>query len=316
MISIAMATYNGEKYLREQLDSILAQTIQDFELIVCDDCSTDSTVQILNEYAEMDARIKVFVNERNLGLIDNFVKAIQKSQGEFIALSDQDDIWLARHLQILMKKIEGKYIVCGNELLIESKDKIDVGVNKFNRTDVEIPNASADMLLYIFCTGNFFAGNSMLVRKSLFTANVFPIPNTYYNHDVWFLIVACINDGFCYTDEIITYRRVHDKNQTGIRIRYSIGNKLKNYFGNRSKKTLEITQRKSLIDECKKRFLCKNEILDVLSFSKKYLEGKQSIFFSLKKWQYLPLFVRQFEKITLSKSSSLKKIIRFMEYFF
>ena len=66
-ISIALATYNGEKYLREQLDSILKQTVQDFELIVCDDCSTDSTKAILNEYAENDSRIKVFFNEKNLG---------------------------------------------------------------------------------------------------------------------------------------------------------------------------------------------------------------------------------------------------------
>lgn len=63
-VSIALATYNGEKYLREQLDSILSQSIQDFELVACDDCSTDSTLKILNEYAEKDFRVKVFTNEK------------------------------------------------------------------------------------------------------------------------------------------------------------------------------------------------------------------------------------------------------------
>lgn len=66
--SIALATYNGEKYLREQLDSILTQSIQDFELVITDDCSTDSTKAILNEYAENDSRIKVFFMKKILGL--------------------------------------------------------------------------------------------------------------------------------------------------------------------------------------------------------------------------------------------------------
>ena len=65
MISIAMATYNGEKYLREQLDSILSQTITDWELIVCDDCSKDTTVGILKSYQRKDGRVKIFVNEKN-----------------------------------------------------------------------------------------------------------------------------------------------------------------------------------------------------------------------------------------------------------
>lgn len=72
MISIAMATYNGEKYLREQLNSILNQTYSDFELIICDDCSKDSTVKILEEYAKKDNRVKYFLNEENLGFKKKF----------------------------------------------------------------------------------------------------------------------------------------------------------------------------------------------------------------------------------------------------
>ena len=108
MISIAMATYNGEKYLAEQLDSILAQTVQDFELIVCDDCSSDSTAEILSRYAEKDSRIKIFVNEKNLGFVKNFEKAVSLCSGEYIALSDQDDVWFAGHLEILLRNIKDK----------------------------------------------------------------------------------------------------------------------------------------------------------------------------------------------------------------
>lgn len=71
MISVAMATYNGERFLHEQIDSILAQTHQNFELVICDDCSTDGTAGILREYEAQDSRIRVYVNESNLGFKKN-----------------------------------------------------------------------------------------------------------------------------------------------------------------------------------------------------------------------------------------------------
>ena len=103
MIGIAMTTYNGEKYLKEQIDSILNQTVSDFELIVCDDVSSDSTMDILNDYAEKDDRIHVFRNEENLGFLKNFEKAIRiclDRSAEYVALADQDDIWTENHLEV------------------------------------------------------------------------------------------------------------------------------------------------------------------------------------------------------------------------
>ena len=94
LISIAMTSYNGEKYIREQLDSILTQTYGNFELIICDDRSKDSTVEIIKDYCIKDSRIKLYVNEKNLGFKKNFEKAISLCKGEYIALSDQDDIYV------------------------------------------------------------------------------------------------------------------------------------------------------------------------------------------------------------------------------
>ena len=88
MISVAMATYNGERYLPVQLDSILNQTIQDFEIVICDDCSRDNTRKILEDYAKLDSRIKVYLNETNLGFKKNFEKAISLCSGDYVALSD------------------------------------------------------------------------------------------------------------------------------------------------------------------------------------------------------------------------------------
>ena len=88
-----MATFNGEKYLKEQLDSILKQLSTNDELVVSDDGSTDGTLAILAEYAEKDARIKIFEGPKK-GLIANFGHAIEQTKGDIIFLADQDDVWL------------------------------------------------------------------------------------------------------------------------------------------------------------------------------------------------------------------------------
>ena len=99
MISIALPTYNGEKYIREQLDSIYNQTLVPDEVVVVDDCSTDNTVNILEEYSQRYG-LKYFVNDSNIGYNKNFEKAIRLCAGDYIALSDQDDVWFPTKIQV------------------------------------------------------------------------------------------------------------------------------------------------------------------------------------------------------------------------
>jgi glycosyltransferase involved in cell wall biosynthesis len=101
-----MATYNGEKFLEEQLDSILNQSFQDFELIICDDASSDSTVDIIHSYIKKFPNISLFQNIKPLGVIQNFKKAIRLAQTPYIALSDQDDIWHHEKLEILLQEMK------------------------------------------------------------------------------------------------------------------------------------------------------------------------------------------------------------------
>lgn len=211
MISIAMATYNGEKYLREQLDSILAQTVQDFELIVCDDCSTDSTVKILNEYAERDSRIKVFVNELNLGFKKNFERAAGLCKGEYIAFSDQDDIWLPEHLEKLLSIIGGRDVACGNALIVDVSGNITG--KKLNELDGFYFFDSENILLKMMFRENCFQGASMLI-KSVFLKRCFPIPDGIKYHDSWLAYCACFEQGIIYTFDAITKYRLHGNNVT------------------------------------------------------------------------------------------------------
>ena len=124
MISIAMATYNGEKYLREQLDSILLQTYSNLEIIIVDDASLDSTLLILNEYQQSHANIKIFPNEINLGVVKSFEKAIGLCSGEYVALADQDDVWFPNKIAVLLAEIGDNLLIHSDDILVDENLQI------------------------------------------------------------------------------------------------------------------------------------------------------------------------------------------------
>ncbi len=225
LISVAMATYNGAKYLREQLDSILNQSIQDFELVVCDDCSTDETMLILEEYAHIDKRIRLFQNSKNLGFKENFGKIIKLCVGEYVALSDQDDIWLPYHLEVLLKSMEnGVQITCGKAVFVDEKNSELPKSFDYLMMD-NVPESDEDKLRHIMLCINSFQGAAMLIKKSLIT-KIIPIPQCVSIHDAWFASVACLDGGLEYIDQtIIRYRR-HEKEVTFSSRRHSAIRKL------------------------------------------------------------------------------------------
>ena len=110
-ISVVMCTYNGEKYIRQQLDSILKQTYPIYEIIINDDISTDGTVDIIKEYMIRYDNIHLFVNSKRLGVHPNFMAALVKASGDYIAISDQDDIWELTKIEKQMACIKG-YALC------------------------------------------------------------------------------------------------------------------------------------------------------------------------------------------------------------
>ena len=210
MISIAMATYNGAKYIREQIDSILFQTIRDFELVVCDDYSSDDTVSVLKEYAQKDSRIHVYENEQNLGFKKNFENAISKSTGDYIALCDQDDIWLPDHLETLISEMrDDAQIVCGKPIFVnENNEELPDKYDYFMMYHPPVSNE--DTVRHIFLGRSTYQGASMLIRKSFFD-KALPIPDGAYYHDSWFAILACFMEGFVFVDKpTMRYRRFSD----------------------------------------------------------------------------------------------------------
>ena len=105
-VDVLLATYNGEKYLKEQIDSILEQTYSDFRLLISDDGSTDDTRKILEEYKNKDSRIQVFFQESNLGVVKNFEFLLKKVESKYYMFSDQDDIWKSEKIEKSLNKIQ------------------------------------------------------------------------------------------------------------------------------------------------------------------------------------------------------------------
>ena len=103
LVSVVLCTYNGEKFLRPQIDSITAQTYPNLEIIIVDDASSDSTSSILEEYRQKDSRVKFHINSANIGYNKNFEKAFSLATADYIAISDQDDIWESNKIELMIK---------------------------------------------------------------------------------------------------------------------------------------------------------------------------------------------------------------------
>lgn len=123
-VSVVVATYNGERFIEEQLDSILHQTYPPFEVIVKDDGSTDHTVSIVKDYAHKWPNVRLVQNEQNLGITKNFISGFFLAQGDYIAYSDQDDIWHPQKLELLLEAIGDGNMAYSNSAICDSEGKV------------------------------------------------------------------------------------------------------------------------------------------------------------------------------------------------
>ena len=212
MISILLAAYNGAQYIGEQIKSIQNQTISDFELLVCDDCSTDNTFDILKEYAKLDNRIKIFRNEENLGFKKNFERLLYLSCGEYIALSDQDDIWTDNHLEKLITSIGNNDLICGNAYLVDANGN-SIGSTLLDCAHFDFLPKNQDEWFFFLLHGSIFQGAACLFRNSLLPY-ILPIPKKVRFHDYWIAIQACLHGGVTYLNEPVLFYRQHGKNVT------------------------------------------------------------------------------------------------------
>jgi glycosyltransferase involved in cell wall biosynthesis len=269
MISIAMATYNGEKFLKEQLDSILNQTYKNFELVICDDCSTDSTPQLLNEYKNRDSRIKLFFNNCNLGFKKNFEKAVSFCTGEYIAFCDQDDVWEKTKLEDSLSNIKDKMLLSTDSLLVNSELK---SLNRTFKENLGIKSISTDaeFLIKNLIHHSFIQGTTILC-SSAFIKRHLPVPEDCVYHDLYFGICAALENSITYLDKTTLLYRQHENN--------IIGNEKKSKYSFLIPKKYDRNQIEKNAKEkiCLINFLLQNvkkpELQKYLTDSKKYYEA-------------------------------------------
>jgi len=222
MISVAMCTYNGAKYLPEQLESIVNQTVQIDELIVCDDGSTDNTIELIESFAKTKSfRVAVHSNEKNLGSTKNFEKCLLLCQGDIIFLCDQDDIWrkdkVEKQLNYL-NQYPAKDAVFSNAMMIDG-DSQSLGRTIWE--EIEFTESMQQKWLKgkpheILFNGFVVTGATLAIRKScLERLTPFPTKVPDLIHDAWIAMVLSLEEkiGFI-ADNLISYRR-HASQQVG-----------------------------------------------------------------------------------------------------
>jgi glycosyltransferase involved in cell wall biosynthesis len=204
LVSVVMCTYNGEKFLHSQIGSVLSQTYSNLELIIADDASSDNTVRILEEYRRKDSRVTYFVNEKNLGYNKNFEKAILLASGDYIATCDQDDIWAASKIEIMMNKWpEGS-------LFVYSLSGSFTGDDFENRTDAPKVFYSAIDDVHKLVFNSPVHGHACMFKKEL-SSRCLPFPPDIF-YDWWISMHAAAIGMIGYVPQTLTWHRVHDKN--------------------------------------------------------------------------------------------------------
>jgi glycosyltransferase involved in cell wall biosynthesis len=206
-VSVCIATYNGEKYIKKQLDSILIQLDKDDEVIISDDSSSDNTLQIIENFN--DSRIKLYKNNMFRSPIFNFEFALSKADNDIIILADQDDEWLPGRISKVMNIFE----TCHDIALIVSKcNVIDENGNIIKTSYLKGSNPLSHSL-FRNLLWNPYLGCCMSFRKNVLDLAL-PFPRTIAMHDSWIGLLTQFNSKCIYCDEtLINYRR-HQFNLT------------------------------------------------------------------------------------------------------
>jgi glycosyltransferase involved in cell wall biosynthesis len=205
-VSVALATYNGEKFIEEQLKSILKQLDQDSEIIISDNGSTDKTIEIINSFN--DKRITLLHCTKK-GPVSNFENALKKVSGDIIFLSDQDDVWLENKVKIIKEYLK-KY-----DLIMSDCKIVDENLNVLHESFYSIKKCGKGFAKNLI--SNTYHGCSMAFRKELLRLSL-PFPKKIPMHDIWLGFVAeLFFTPYFIPDKLLLHRRhsVNTSTSTG-----------------------------------------------------------------------------------------------------
>jgi glycosyltransferase involved in cell wall biosynthesis len=219
-ISVCLATYNGGKYIKEQLDSILRQLSENDEVIISDDGSSDNTLSIVNEIN--DERIKIFLNKGEKGFTKNFENALNEAVGNIIFLSDQDDVWVDGKVNKMVLELN-KY-----DFVISDATYVDENLNTTFGSHIKHQNMKQGLIRTILLPR--YIGACMAFKKEVLEfALPFPKKSKYCVYDYWLPLIAELYFKFNIIEEELLLFRRHGENASnaGLKSPYSIMHRLK-----------------------------------------------------------------------------------------
>ena len=212
-VSVCMATYNGLPFVLDQVRSILRELDFDDELVIVDDCSSDGTAEAL--LSLVDGRIVLLQNEINLGVVRSFSKSLETAKGEYIFLSDQDDIWKAGRVALMKEAMD----LCGYNLVTSNFEWIDENNNSIyiNYDGVSENNSSNYYrnILDIFIGKTNYFGCAMLIRRPLLYIAL-PIPDFVESHDLWLAKVGNLSRSNVHMNSQTFLKRKHTRNASSV----------------------------------------------------------------------------------------------------
>ncbi|MBP1629401.1 MAG: glycosyl transferase [Bacteroidetes bacterium] len=204
LVSIIMPSYNSSRFIDESIDSVLSQTYQNWELLITDDCSTDNTIEIINEYIQKDNRIKIFKHNINSGAAIARNNSIEKANGKFLAFLDSDDLWYPNKLELQLEFMNKNKIAfsCSNYDQIYEN-------GEFNNIIIKVPNIIS---YYEYLKNTIIGCLTVIIDKSI--VGDFRMPNIKSSHDMalWLLILKKGYNCFGLNKTLGTYRLVSNSN--------------------------------------------------------------------------------------------------------
>jgi len=278
LVSVAMATYNGEKFVKEQIESVLNQSYHDIELVIGDDCSTDNTFQIIKEFGLRDDRIRFFQNSVNLGFLKNFEKIITQCKGKYIALCDQDDIWYPNHIDRLLQPFSDKEVLLsGANAQVVGADNKELGFSVLDMLNVKsIPRTEQEFSFFLLHR-NLFQGAASIIDCRLLQYAL-PIPHGVFFHDWWFSLCATAYGSVAYSDECVLNYRQHGSNQTENKS-FQVVKRIVNFFqeGKDAKEKNDVLRQNEMLQSFLNTFCAKSGcrhdmqvVRDAISYYKNY----------------------------------------------
>lgn len=203
LISIALCTYNGEPYLKKQIQSLLSQSYPNLEFIISDDASSDQTLSILNSYSYPN--FQVHQNTNNLGYNKNFESCLRRCTGDYICISDQDDEWEKDKILNLYERIQNNPMIFSDSVLInENGEPLNQTMSSFLRKPFQ-PITSPLQLVY----ANIVSGHSMLFQRKLLDLAL-PIPEGIF-YDWWLAFIASTKGTISFLNNPLVKHREHDQ---------------------------------------------------------------------------------------------------------